>query len=181
MEQNFVFGVEHVPPLLSQVGEDLGFMWQQQVVTIIESVLKLMLDTATEHQTGHGQVNHRPGDIGSVFAVAAQTPIAAQPTKGSLEHQSARQDDKLGHGIRAFDYFQNTPQGLQGSLDQLPGVAAVDPDEYDFSENSQCLCQEQSPAVAILYIGRQHHHHEQQVHRVDQDVAFAPLDLFPAS
>lgn len=86
-----------------------------------------MFDPAIEHQTGHGQANHLLDDIGSVCVVADQTPIAAQPSKGSLDHPSARQDDKLGQGVRVFDCFQNTPQGLQGPLDQLPGVAAVGP------------------------------------------------------
>ena len=47
---------------------------------------------ASNHESGHGPVDHRFARLRSSLVVFAQPPIASDPTKGPFDHPAARQE-----------------------------------------------------------------------------------------
>src|SRR5204863_9962865 len=59
------------------------------------------------------------------------------------------------------------------------GVAIVDPDQADAWEATFDRLQQQFHSLAILQISRVHDDFEQEPHRVDEQMPFAPGELLP--
>ena len=137
-----------------------------------------MLDPSREHQTRHCQVDHCFGDFVSALVIATQTSVAAQPSECSLDDPSAWENDEFGCCVRTFDYLQNTSQGSKHPLDQFSDVTAIGPDVFDSSMDCQRFYQQLPGTIPILYVGWQHHDHQQQTNRVYQNVALDSIDLF---
>jgi hypothetical protein len=63
-------------------------------------------------------------------------------------------------------------------MHQLPGVSAIRPDEAQSHQRMFEEGQHELTAVAVLHVGRVHHHGDQQPERIDQEVSLATIDLF---
>ena len=80
--------------------------------------------------------------------------------------------------LAALDDLQDTLALVFDPLHELAGVPTVRPDEGEAGEQAFDLCQDQLGAIAILYFGAMDHDQQQQAERVDEHMAFAPVDLF---
>jgi hypothetical protein len=132
-----------------------------------------------EHEANHGQVNHRFARASLPLVVATESTVTAEPTKGTLHHPASGQ------------YFEDVKVGsfhdLDGAAPQFPTpvqqgarVATVGPDVFDASASLLVEegCEQLLGSIAVLNVGRQDHHQQQQSDRVDQNVSFASVDLF---
>jgi len=80
----------------------------------------------------------------------------------------ARRRKKMPHPAALFAPVHRTHQAADAAGDMLRGSW----------EQASDLCQDQLGAIAILDVGALDHHQQQQAKRVDEDVAFASVDLF---
>lgn len=133
---------------------------------------------SSQHEARHGQVNHGLARLGLPFVVAAESAVASQPTEGTFHHPAPWQHLE-GVQFGALDDFDRAAPQPACPLQQRSAVAAVGPDTLDAPA---CLLTEERRqqlfgAISVLDVGRQNHHQEHQPDRVDQDVAFAPIDF----
>src|SRR3990172_6707837 len=90
------------------------------------------LGQASDHEANHTNAKHRLTLIQAHFIVAAQPPRFEEPTKGSFDYPTSRQD------LEAFDVIR-APNNLQSEFakgsqlvdpqDQRSQVTAVRPDD----------------------------------------------------
>src|SRR5271169_2482337 len=112
------------------------------------------------------------------FVVAHQSPLAHQPTEGSLHDPTARQDFEADGGVRAFDDFDRQlgtkcPDPLG---EGLPGVAAIHPQDAQPGEPAQYPAQNHLCPVAFGGAGRSYGHAKHQPQGINQQMSLAAFD-----
>ena len=125
----------------------------------------------------HRHVNHCFAAFCQRLVVLAQTTIAAEPGKGSLDNPTLGQNLETGGIVAAFDDLQDPVAQFSGPLDQLAGIPPIGPDQLEPRELPDQLGQHQFGPVAVLDIGRMHDEGQEQTHGVYDNVPLATLDL----
>lgn len=117
---------------------------------------------------------------GVIFIIFGEAPIVGKPTEGSLHNPTFGQDLETMK-VRAFDHFQAQAATWQQCLEPLAegwaGIAAIHPDQAQPTKGQLQFLELQPGAVAILNVGRMHHHRENQTQRVHQEMSFSSQDL----
>ena len=108
-----------------------------------------------------------------VFEVARQSSVVADPAQRSLDDPALRQHNKAVFVAATDDPDLPTASAGDGGRHLRPLVVGVADDTLDERKQPPRLAQQRLGAVAILNIGRMHHHGEQQAERVRQYVALA--------
>jgi hypothetical protein len=122
------------------------------------------------------------GALDAGFEVLRQPPASAEPSKGSFDHSSARQQLESSGGIGAFDDFEGplTERG-HGVAQLIAGITAVCEDVAQPRIERTDRRQQVWRAIAILYIGGVNPHVD-QVTSVSVTIwRLRPLIFFPAS
>jgi hypothetical protein len=83
------------------------------------------------HDGDHGPLDHRLVVFGEPFVVTDGAAELGDPGEGALDHPAARQYLEGVQVIWALDELNGDPQRSGRPDDQLPGVAAVSPDQAD--------------------------------------------------
>jgi len=130
-----------------------------------------------EHQVDHRNLDHGLAVFHTGFIVLAQSPISAKPCKRSLDDPSLGQHLKALDVIVSLDDRQQPLAQVPGPCDQLPGIAAISPDQRQSLKSPDPLRQDQPGTISILHIGSMNHHRQNQTQRIDDDMAFAAQDL----
>ena len=115
------------------------------------------------------------------FIVTHKTAMTHQPAKSALDNPPARQHSKPAGGIRTLDHLNLE---LRSMFSDPPGkgvtcVAAVDP-ELAQRVNQSPTCSSTKHLLRCFPIratGRGNHHPEHKAQGIDQNMAFAPVDL----
>src|ERR1035437_152744 len=102
----------------------------------------------------HGQINHRLAAVGQSLVILAQPTVAAKPAKGAFHNPSLGQDDEALDVVATFDDLQQPAAKVLDPADQLPGIAAVGPDQLQPRQPADQLGQYQLGPVAVLEVGR---------------------------
>jgi YD repeat-containing protein len=165
---------------LQQMSRDGG----AESTTFTESVygnsFGALAGQATQHECGHGNVEHGFGMLRLGFIIPHQAALFHKPAKGPLHHPATRQHLEAHLILRPFDNVQMQAaaraQGFHPGH-QRPRITAVGPDLGQFAIPAHATLQERSGPVPILFIGRPHIHSQQQAQHIHQDMAFAPRDL----
>ena len=129
------------------------------------------------HDVDHSEPYPSLAAMRGFLIVLAKATELHQPTKGALDHPSARQHHKAFDIIGSFHDLQRPTSQSCNPSNKLAGIPAVSPDEPKTRECSQQLWQDQFGAVAILDTGAVHDHSQQQSQRIYRQMAFAPFDL----
>lgn len=112
-----------------------------------------------------------------MFVVLAEAAIAADPAEGAFDDPAAGEDFKPGGVVRA-SYNLKGPTGEgAGPVDEFAGVAGVGPDEDESGELALEFLQDEARPVAVLKAGFVNDDGEDQAEGVDDEVAFAAVDL----
>src|ERR1035441_5826369 len=160
----------------------LGSRWSNSNVPSLRGCLKTQSQPSEtcEHETNHGQIDHGLAGLGLSFVVAVEPAVAPEPTEGSFHYPASRQHLERMEFVALHDFQGAAPQ-VHGPLDQRARVAAIGPDMSDAAAHRLALTEEAgqqlSSAIAVLEIGGQHRHQQQQANRVHQDVTLASVDL----
>ena len=125
----------------------------------------------------HRQVNHRLAAFRQRLVVLAQTTIAAEPSKGSLDDPTLGQNAEAGDIVAAFDDLQEPVAQFSRPLDQFSGISPIGPNSFQPRELPDQFGQHQLGPVAVLDIGRMHNDGQEQTQGVYDDVPLAALDL----
>src|SRR5438876_10707778 len=91
----------------------------------------------------------------------------------------SRPDPHATRTARMADYHDLPAHVLFDPDAACPGVAIVDPDQADAWEATFDRLQQEFHPLAVLDISSMHDHLEQQPHRADEQVPFAPRELLP--
>jgi len=131
-----------------------------------------------EHEAKHSQVDHGFASDGLPFVVATEPPIAPQPAESTLYDPPSRQHLE-GMKLGSFYDFDCAATNSPGPIHQKARIATVGPDMFDAIAGPLAQSQRQQlfGGISILNIGGQHHHRDDQPDRIDQDMAFAPVDF----
>ena len=118
------------------------------------------------------------GDGGRMtFEIAHEATVAADPGERSFDNPSFGQDDEA-FGIGSFDDLDlPAARRVDCSRHFRPLISCVG-DFLDEREAPPRLLQQRARAIAILNVGGQDAHAEQEPERIDKDMAFAARDLF---
>jgi hypothetical protein len=81
--------------------------------------------------------------------------------------------------LAALDDLQDTLELVFDPLHELSGVPAVSPNEGEAREPALDGRQDELGAITVLDMGAMNHNQQQEAKCIDQDVTFAPVDLFP--
>lgn len=111
------------------------------------------------------------------FEVACQSAVMADPAECPLDDPALGQHDEAMPVAAAHDLDPPAASAGHGGCHLRPLIAGVADDALDEGEQPPSLAQQRLGAVAILHIGRVHHHAEQQAERVGQYVALAAEGL----
>src|SRR3990172_7534615 len=125
----------------------------------------------------HGQVDHRFAALGERLVVLTQSPVATQPSEGALHDPALGQHHEAGYLVAALDDLQNPVAQLPRPVDQLAGIAAVGPNQFEPWEASLEFGQHQLGPVAVLDVRRMHHHGQYHTQRIYDQMAFSALDF----
>lgn len=103
----------------------------------------------------------------------------ADPGEGSLDHPSFGQDNKSLGDVGSFDDLDLPSAGFGGGgADTRPLITAIGIDAFDEGEQaSRPFIEHQLRTVAILDAGGMDGDVQQEAQCIDEDVAFAALDL----
>src|SRR6516164_964634 len=111
------------------------------------------------------------------FEILGETPVAAEPSKGALDHPAAwlssEGSDRLGSGNdlnRPFAEVSNSIEQFVAAID------AIGEDVAQLGEASAERSQQRHCAVIVLNVGSVHDQSEQRSFRISDNVALAPLD-----
>jgi predicted DNA-binding transcriptional regulator YafY len=104
---------------------------------------------------GH-YLDHRPVQVGLMVVrepliVTDAAAVFHDPAEGPFHHPAAGQDLEGVQLIGALDDLHGAAQRAGGPGDQLPGVAAVGPDQGDSAARGGQLPQQRAGAVAVLH------------------------------
>jgi len=126
----------------------------------------------------HRQVNHGLAAFGERLVVLAQPSVSSEPREGSFHDPSLGQDDESRHVVAALDDLQGPPPESPRPVDQLARLPAVGPDQLQPGESAlEQGRQHQLGPVAVLDVGRMHHHGQHHPQRVYDDMTLAAIDL----
>lgn len=75
----------------------------------------------------HSRVDHRLTGFGGEFVVFAETAIAIEPTKGSLDDPATGQHHESLHAFRTSNDLQHPTTGVLYPLNELTSVAVIGP------------------------------------------------------
>lgn len=125
----------------------------------------------------HRQVDHGFAALGERLVILAQAAVSSEPREGSFDNPSLGHDYKPRHVVAAPDDLQDPAAQLSRPLDQLARIAAVGPDQLQPAEAPLEQGQHQLGPVAVLDVGRMHHHGKHQTQRVYDDMTLAAVDL----
>ena len=132
---------------------------------------------ASEHEADHGETDEGRHGSRITLEIAGEPSVAADPSEGSLDNPSLGQDDET-MGIAALDDLQVPEAGLGDEFGHFrPLIAGVDEDLSYEGKAAPRLLQHSPGAVAILNIGGQDAHAEQEPERVDKNMPLAPGDF----
>ena len=149
-------------------------------IIVLRTCLKMHLRFAetSKHEANHGEVNHRLASSGLPFVVATESAITAQPTEGPL-HDPASWQYLVGVKFGALHDFDCAAPQFARALQQCSGVASIGPDMFDASASllTEEGRQQLLGPIPVLNVRWQDHHQQNQTDRVDQEVAFAPVDF----
>jgi hypothetical protein len=112
------------------------------------------------------------------FVIAHESPLAHQPTEGSLHDPAARQHFEAHGGVGAFDdldgqFGAESPDPLG---ERLAGVAAIHPQDAEPGEPAQHPAQNHLCPVAFGGAGRGYGHAEYQPQGIHQQMSLAAFD-----
>ena len=132
-----------------------------------------------EHDADHGKADEGGGGSGITLEVAGEPAASADPSKGSLDHPSFWQDNKTFCDVGSFDDLDLPCTCSCGSgTNARPLIAAIGVDAFDEGEQPSCaFVEHQGGTIAILNASGMNGDAQQEAQRVDEDVAFAALDL----
>ena len=135
------------------------------------------LGQAFEHEADHGKANEGGDRSRVALEIAGQASIAADPGERPLDDPSFWQDDEAME-IGALDDLDLPASGSGHGFGHFrPLISGVGEDPLDEWKTPARLAQQIAGAVAVLNVGWQNAHAEEQTERVDEDVALAPRDL----
>src|SRR5665213_4202705 len=105
--------------------------------------------------------------------------VAADPSRGSLDHLSLGQDNEALGNVGSFDDLDLPGSGsCGGGTDARPLIATIGIDAFDEGEQaSRSFVEHQRRAITVLDIGGMNDDAQQETKRIDEDVALATLDL----
>lgn len=135
------------------------------------------LGQAFEQEADHSEADEGYDGSCIAFEVSHQAAVLADPGEGPLDDPSLRQDDEAVK-IGALDDL-DLPASCSGNcLRHFRSlVSGVGEDPLDKGKAPPRSAQQVARAVAVLNVGRQNAHAEEQTESVDEDMAFAPRDL----
>lgn len=129
-------------------------------------------------------MDHRETDEGGdgsgvALEVTGEAAASADPGEGSLDHPSFGQDNKSLGDVGSFDDLDLPCTCSCGSgTNARPLIAAIGVDAFDEGEQPSCaFVEHQGGTIAILNASGMNGDAQQEAQRVDEDVAFAALDL----
>ena len=133
---------------------------------------------ASEHDADHGEADEGNGGSGVALKVARQAAVVTDPGEGSFHDPAFGQDDEAMQLV-ALDDFQLPATGLGDSIGDLRSlIAGIGEDTFDEGEQAAgASIENQSRAVAILYIGRMDNDSQEQAERIDENMPLAARDL----
>ena len=76
----------------------------------------------SDEQPGHGDIDHRVGDVDTRFVVSNEPSVAGHPSEGALDDSAAGQDLETGFGA-PHDLDAEVEEG--GLVEQLPPVVGA--------------------------------------------------------
>ena len=132
------------------------------------------LGQALEHEADHGEAEEGRNRGGIAFEVPHQTAISADPREGSFHDPSLWQDDEPVE-VGSLDDFEFPGAGSAHNLRHFrPLISGIGEDPLDEWKTPPRLAQQIAGAVAVLDVGGQNTHAEEQAERIDEDVTLAP-------
>ena len=113
-----------------------------------------------------------------MLEVLGETTVAVQPSEGSFDDPSARENDEALGCIGALDDFDSPFADPAQRLPELvSGIAAIGEDMAQPREAADDFGQHQRRTIAVLDVSSVDHGVDQIAVGVSQDVALAALDL----
>jgi len=133
---------------------------------------------SAELNSDHGDVDPSFGAGLGGFVIAHQSPLAHQPTEGSLHDPTAWQYFKAHSGVGAFDDLdrQFGAECLDPLGEGFACVAAIHPQAAEPGEPAQHPAQNHLCPVAFGGAGRGHGHAEHQPQGIHQQMPLAAFD-----
>ena len=114
-----------------------------------------------------------------VLPVFCEPPAAAEPSKGSFNNPSARQDlEALRMVGPLHDFGRQKRQSFLLHGAELPSlIAAVRKELLQKWKHAKQSCEHETAAIAVLNAGRMNERVNQQALRIDENVPLLALDL----
>jgi len=112
-----------------------------------------------------------------MFVIFAQTPTFAQPSKGTLDNPTLRQDLKTGLVRIPTDNLDADTKHLLTPVNQSRTIIAPIQQQQLPTSKKRNAAQDQGQTDFILPIGRMHRHTDQPALAVNDEMAFASLDV----
>jgi len=129
------------------------------------------------HQIYHSKLNQSLNTNNELLIVLAQSPILAQPRKGSLYHSLPRQDRKTFNLVIAFHNLQHQKNEISSPVDELTCISTIGPDQRQTAKTSCQFTHSQFSTITMLNIGCVHHHGHNQTQRTNHQMAFSATCL----
>lgn len=133
---------------------------------------------ATKLNSDHRDVDPSHGGGLDGFVIMHQSPVAHQPTEGSLYAPVARQYVEALGGVEAFDDLngQFGAESFDPLGEGLTGVTAIHPQDAQLGEPAQNPPQKHLGAVAFGGVGRSDGHTQHQSQSIHQQMALAAFN-----
>ena len=130
--------------------------------------MHLQFSETNQHEANHCQVDHGFTGQSLAFVIPTESAGTPEPAESTLHYPAPRQHLE-GMQIGAlYDFDRAAPQ-LARALQQPSSIASVGPDVFDLSASP--LTEESSQqllgSIAVLDVGWQDYHLEQQADGVD--------------
>ena len=135
------------------------------------------MNEAVEHQTDHGEGDHRFGDLRQLLVVLGQAAPSAEPAERSFNDPSAGEHDEAGGPGDTADNDQRQAKEEASDQDGDPVIDAVGEHDLEPAVEVLDLLQQIPGAVSILNISGVDDDTEQETRGIDPDMALAAFDL----
>ena len=132
------------------------------------------------HDADRSQIDEALAALKSAFIVFREPSPSTEPTEGSFDYPTMRQNDKIV-GIAALDDFNGPMAYFLRPGNKFSGIAAVSPDKKQARKQILGSEQEKLCSVPVLDIGRMDNHKQYEAKLVSQNMALASRYFFPAS
>lgn len=136
-----------------------------------------MASETFDHEANHGGLDHDLAGLGQVFVVLAETAIPAQPCESSLHYPTTGLDLKPFDASGALDDLKHPATHPLCPVNQLACVATICPNQAQTRQEMLHLVEHQLGPVPILHIGGMDDYGQNQAQGIEQDMAFASVDL----